>query len=83
MFAVLHSVTKYILTFIFSLIVLAINGQTYSLPVIHINTKDKQSIKSKTVYIPGTYYIFDALNSDKNIGSEENPKNRECIVNLK
>ena len=83
MFAVLHSATKYILTFIFSLIVLAINGQTYSLPVIHINTKDKQSIKSKTVYIPGTYYIVDTHNSDMNVGSEEKPKNRECIVNLK
>lgn len=81
MFVVFHSATKYILTFIFSLIVLAINWQTYSLPIIHINTKDKQFIKSKTVYIPGTYYIVDTHNSDMNVGSEEKPKNRECIVN--
>ena len=52
---------------------LSVKGQTNTLPVIHINTENKKAITSKTVYIPGTYFIVDSKNSTMNIGSEESP----------
>lgn len=58
-------------------IVLTVNGQTGTLPVIHIDTQDHKAITSKTVYISGTYYIVDTQDSSMTIGSEENPMELE------
>ena len=56
-----------------SLAVLSMMGQSGTLPTIYIETKNHQPITSKTVYIPGTYYIVDNQNPDMNIGSEDSP----------
>lgn len=54
-----------------SLAVLSMMGQSGTLPTIYIETKNHQPITSKTVYVPGTYYIVDNQNPDMNIGSED------------
>lgn len=71
------SAIKYLLVFLASLIVLATNGQPYSLPLMHINTKDSLRITSKKDYIPATYFIVDALHPELNVGSEESPEELE------
>lgn len=60
-----------------SLAVLSMMGQSGTLPTIYIETKNHQPITSKTVYIPGTYYIVDNQNPDMNIGSEDSPVDLE------
>lgn len=77
MFVTCPSYIKYSLAFAFSLIIFAIYGQTYTLPIMHINTKDKQPITSKSVYISGTYFIVDIQNPEMNVGSAEIPKDLE------
>lgn len=64
---------KFILTIACSLILPAIKAQTGSLPVIFIETQNHQPITSKTVYVPGVYFIVDESNPDNNLGSAENP----------
>lgn len=72
-FSVLRLFVKTIGTIVFCLMVHTVKGQTGTLPVIHIETQDHKAITSKTVYIPGTYYIVDSLDSSNNKGSAESP----------
>lgn len=72
-----HLSIKMLLVAVMLLIVLTVQGQTGTLPVVYINTQNNKPITSKTVYIPGTYYIVDNQNPDFNIGSEECPMNLE------
>ena len=51
----------------------SVKAQTGTLPVVHIETQNHKAITSKTVYVPGTYYIIDSLDSSHNIGSVEMP----------
>lgn len=51
----------------------SVKAQTGTLPVVHIETQNHKAITSKTVYVPGTYYIVDSLDSSHNIGSVEMP----------
>lgn len=55
------------------LAVLTLHGQTGTLPVIHIDTQGHKPITSKTVYIPGTYFVIDNNNPEMNLGSEDSP----------
>lgn len=55
------------------LAVLTLHGQTGTLPVIHIDTQGHKPITSKTVYIPGTYFVVDNNNPEMNLGSEDSP----------
>lgn len=55
------------------LAVLTLHGQTGTLPVIHIDTQGHKPITSKTVYIPGTYFVVDNNNPKMNLGSEDSP----------
>lgn len=64
---------KHILTFVSSLILLSINAQTGSLPVMNIETKNHQPITSKTLYVPGEYFIVDESNPNNNLGSADRP----------
>ena len=52
---------------------LCMDGPTGTLPVMHIETQNHQSIVSKTEYIPGTYFIVDNTTPDMNIGTETSP----------
>lgn len=54
-------------------VVLTMHGQTHTLPVVNITTQDNQAITSKTVYVPGTYFIVDSSNPDMNVGSQDEP----------
>lgn len=60
-----------------SLTMLNANAQTGTLPVMYIETLNHQPITSKTVYIPGTYFLVDNQNPDFNIGSAESPMSLE------
>ena len=60
-----------------SLTMLNANAQTGTLPVMYIETQNHQPITSKTVYIPGTYFLVDNQNPDFNIGSAESPMSLE------
>ena len=53
--------------------ILNANAQTGTLPLLRIDTRNHQPVTSKTVYIPGTYFIVDNQNPDFNLGSVENP----------
>lgn len=55
------------------LAVLTLHGQTGTLPVIHIDTQGHKPITSKTMYIPGTYFVVDNNNPEMNLGSEDSP----------
>ena len=52
------------------LAVLTVAGQSGTLPVMYIETQNRQPVTSKTVYVPATYYMVDDLNPDMNIGSK-------------
>ena len=54
--------------------VLSAKGQTGTLPVLHIDTQNKQPVTSKITYISGTYYLVDTSEGGKNVGSKESPK---------
>ena len=60
-----------------SLTMLIANAQTGTLPIMYIETQNHQPITSKTVYIPGTYFIVDNQNPDLNVGSAESPMSLE------
>lgn len=68
-----NSIAKVVWTIVLLLTQPAMWGQTGTLPVLHIETQNHQPITSKTVYIPGTYFIVDHQNPDMNVGSEECP----------
>ncbi len=53
------------------------HGQTGTLPVMHIETQDHAPVTSKTIYIPGTYYVIDNQDPDMNVGSAECPMDLE------
>ena len=72
-----HTVAKTIAIIVMLLAVLTMQGQTGTLPIIHIETENHQPITSKTVYIPGTYYLVDYQDPDMNVGSEESPMELE------
>ncbi len=57
--------------------VVALQAQTGTLPIIHIETDNHQAVNSKTIYVGGTFYIVDSHNSDNNLGSKESPLNLE------
>ena len=65
-----------LITFI-SLTAYYANAQTGTLPVMRIETQNHQPVTSKTVYIPGTYFIVDNQNPDFNIGTAESPMSLE------
>ena len=44
---------------------------------MRIETQNHQPVTSKTVYIPGTYFIVDNQNPDFNIGTAESPLSLE------
>jgi hypothetical protein len=60
-----------------SLTMLNANAQSGTLPVMYIETQNHQPITSKTVYIPGTYFIIDNQNPDLNVGSVDSPMSLE------
>ena len=59
------------------LTVLTVAGQSGTLPVMYIETRNHQPVTSKTVYVPATYYLVDNLNPDMNIGSKDSPEQLE------
>lgn len=60
-----------------SLTILSANAQTGTLPIMYIETRNHQPITSKTIYIPGTYFIVDNQNPDFNVGSADSPLSLE------
>lgn len=72
-----HSVAKTSSTVIMLLVMLTLRGQTGTLPVMNIETQNHKPITSKTVYIPGTYFIVDNQNPSMNVGSAESPMSLE------
>ena len=52
---------------------LAVGAQTGTLPVMYIETQNHRPITSKTVYVPGSYYIVDSQNPAMNVGSQDSP----------
>ena len=48
-------------------------GQSGTLPVMYIETRNRQPITTKTVYIPGTYYIVDEVHPEVNVGTPALP----------
>ena len=69
--AQLHQISALIAFVLLS--ILNANAQTGTLPLLRIDTRNHQPVTSKTVYIPGTYFIVDNQNPDFNLGSVENP----------
>ena len=68
-----HTTARVALTAIVWLWALTMSGQSGTLPVIHIDTDGHRPVTSKTVYVPGNYYVADANNPAMNIGSEDAP----------
>lgn len=71
------SIAKVVWTIVLLLTLPTMWGQTGTLPVIHIETRDHQPITSKTIYIPGTYFIVDSQDPDMNVGAAESPLDLE------
>lgn len=67
---------KGILSVVLFFVALAMKAQTGTLPIVYIDTEEHKEITSKTVYLPGTYYIVDT-DYTKNVGSEELPLSLE------
>lgn len=59
------------------LTVLALKGQSSTLPVMYIETQNHQPITSKVIYVPGTYFVVDNQNADFNVGSANSPLSLE------
>lgn len=59
--------------FVIMLGTFVVMGQTGTLPIVYIETDGHRAITSKEYYIPGTYYLVDYQEPDRNIGSAENP----------
>lgn len=56
---------------------LSVKGQTGTLPVLYLTTQNKRPIISKATYLPGTYYLVDGQDSNRNLGSAESPLSLE------
>ena len=67
---------KSMLTVVLLLLASKANSQSGTLPVFYINTENAQAIKSKTEYVPATYYIV-SDDSSLVVGSEASPLNLE------
>ncbi|MBR1881841.1 MAG: CotH kinase family protein [Muribaculaceae bacterium] len=72
-----HSIFKMTALSIVVLFAFTLTAQTGTLPVMQIETRNRQPITSKTVYIPGTYYLVDNQNPDFNLGSAKQPLSLE------
>lgn len=62
-----------ITVFLFATLLQSTSAQSYTLPVLHIDTEGGRAITSKTIYVPGTYYIDDPTGMGFAAGTKASP----------